>query len=162
MFRIRRFGVLRTATVVAVAYAIVFLVIAIPLALLGLAAPRGGFGAAFIGFFLFVLLVVYPLIIWVFTALACLVYNLAARFVGGIEVEVERRQEPWMAAPTWSPDAPPPWGGPPPPWGGPPPGSSPPGSPPPGSTPPGWGPPPSPGGWPPPGGSGTSNPPPRP
>ncbi len=159
MFRIRRFGVVRTATVVAVAYAIVFAIIAIPLALLALAAPRGAFGAAVavLPFFLFVLLVVYPLLIWVFTALACLVYNLAARLVGGIEVDVERRPpDAWTAAPAWSPDSPQPWGGSPP-WGGPPPGSPSPGSP-----LPGWGPPPASGGWPPSGGSGTSEPPRRP
>lgn len=112
MYRIRRFGVVRTATVVAVAYAIGFGIIAIPLALIGLAAPRGAFAAAaVVPIFLFVLLVVYPLVIWVFTAIACLVYNLAARWVGGIEVEIERPPRVWTGA-GWPPSTPP-WGGPP-------------------------------------------------
>ncbi|HUG48643.1 MAG TPA: hypothetical protein VMP67_09540 [Candidatus Limnocylindria bacterium] len=91
MFRIRRFGVIRTATVVAVAYAIAFAILAVPLVLIALSAPRGAFGlAAAIPAMLIALLVIYPLLIWVLTAVACLVYNLAARWVGGIEVDVER------------------------------------------------------------------------
>jgi membrane protease YdiL (CAAX protease family) len=111
MYRIRRFGVLRTATVVAVAYAIAFAFVAIPLALIGLAAPRGAFAmAAVVPALLFVLLVVYPIVIWVFTAIACLVYNLAARFVGGIEVQVERPPQAWTAPPgAWAGQAPGGW-----------------------------------------------------
>jgi len=98
MYRIRRFGVIRTATVVAVAYAIGFAILAIPLAFIALAAPRGAFAmAAIVPAMLFALLVVYPLLIWVFTAIACLIYNLVARWLGGIEVEIERLQPPGSA-----------------------------------------------------------------
>jgi hypothetical protein len=110
MYRVRRIGVLRTATVVAVAYAIVFAIIFVPLLLLGVAFVPGDAAAALGGWLAagVVLLVVYPLIIWVVTALACLVYNLAARLVGGIEVEIERaapaplagqQQPPWPLPP---------------------------------------------------------------
>ena len=110
MYRIRRFGVMRTATVVAVAYAIVFAIIFVPLALLGLAFVPGEAASALAGLLAagVVLVVVYPLIIWIVTALACLIYNLAARLVGGIEVEIERtalvpsagpQQPPWPQPP---------------------------------------------------------------
>lgn len=97
MFRIRRFGVVRTATVVAVAYAIAFAIVLVPFAILALALGERS-GAVSFGAILMVgvlLLVVYPLLIWIATALACLVYNLAARWVGGIEVQVERSPEAW-------------------------------------------------------------------
>jgi hypothetical protein len=98
--------------VVAVAYAITFAIVFIPLALLGLATQRGGAtvvaGILLIGV---VLLVVYPIVIWVGTALACLVYNLAARWVGGIEVQVERPPQMWTQSPGWMPPHPQPgWG----------------------------------------------------
>jgi len=98
MYRIRRFGVIRTATVVAVLYALVVAIFAVPfvviLALVGVSAS--GSGGAMVGVGLAVAVVVglliaafYAAIGWIFAALACLLYNLAARWVGGIEVAVE-------------------------------------------------------------------------
>ena len=93
MYRIRRFGVMKTATVVAIMYMIIVGVFAIPFALLALvAAPSQGSGfggAGSIVIFALIAIVVYGLIGWVFTAIAVAVYNLAARWVGGIEVEIE-------------------------------------------------------------------------
>ena len=98
MYRIRRFGVIRTATVVAVLYALVVAIIIVPFiiiaALLGASAGNGSGVLAGVGLGLglvFGLLIAlfYAAIGWVFTALACLLYNLAARWVGGIEVGVE-------------------------------------------------------------------------
>ena len=92
MFRIRRFGVLRTATVVALLYLVAFALLIIPFIVILLATgPRGGAmpTAAIIAGLLFAL-VIYPVVGWVLTAIACLIYNLVARWVGGIEVEVER------------------------------------------------------------------------
>jgi hypothetical protein len=89
--------VIRTATVLAVAYAIGFAVLLIPLALLGLFfAPRDSVGGVVSGFVVLALLVlvVYPLLIWIFTAAALLIYNAAAKLTGGIEVDVERLQPP--------------------------------------------------------------------
>lgn len=113
MYRIRRFGVLRTATVVGVMYAVVVAVILIPLLLIFAAVPgaagRQGAAAGFAGLLTFGLIgiVVYGIIGWVVTAIACLVYNLVARFVGGIEVQVDRLEPP---APTPGPAG---WGAPP-------------------------------------------------
>jgi hypothetical protein len=42
----------------------------------------------------------YGLLGWVFTAIACLIYNLVAGWVGGIEVEVDRPGPP-APPPTW-------------------------------------------------------------
>jgi hypothetical protein len=122
MYRIRRFGVVRTATVVAVAYAIAVAIVMVPIVLIVIATgtPReqgalAGIGVAFALFAALILLVIYPLLVWVFTAIACLAYNVAARWVGGIVVEVERpagalpgAEPPWQA-----PGPPPSWGNPP-------------------------------------------------
>jgi len=95
---IRRFGIVRTATVAAVIYALLslgfWLIIALPLALVAGTSSGGQFGAAFgagaVGVLLFGLIatVAYAVIGWVMVALGCLVYNVAAGWVGGIEVEV--------------------------------------------------------------------------
>ncbi len=94
MYRIRRFGVMKTATVVAIMYMLVVGVFVIPFGLLALLiAPTqgsGGFGSAS-GILLFGVVAIfgYGLLGWVFTAVAAAVYNLAARWVGGIEVQID-------------------------------------------------------------------------
>ena len=112
MYRIRRFGVMKTATVVAIMYMLIVGVFVVPFALLGLlvAPSRGAAGAA--GGIVVIGLVAifgYGLLGWVFTAVAAAVYNLAARWVGGIEVEIETVAPP-PPLPAWSttvPAAPP-------------------------------------------------------
>jgi hypothetical protein len=98
MVRIRRFGIVSTATVVAVLYAIVALCFVALLALFALfglavtpAETRGTFGAGVVGLLVFGLLIVvfYAITGWVFTAIACALYNLVAGWVGGIEMQVE-------------------------------------------------------------------------
>ena len=94
MVRIRRFSVIRTANTVALMYVIAIAIVAIPLMLLFLVAPPPrGSGGPNIGFvaapiFAIVIAVFYGLASWVFTALACLVYNLTSRFTGGIGMEL--------------------------------------------------------------------------
>ena len=135
MYRIRRFGVIKTATVVAIMYMVIVGVFVAPFALLGLliAPSQGGAGTA-AGIVAFGLLAIfgYGLLGWVFTAVAAAIYNLAARWVGGIEVEIEHVVPPapppdWMLTST-GPTPPPP--------SSPPPPASPPASTPPPSTPP--------------------------
>lgn len=135
MYRIRRFGVIKTATVVAIMYMVIVGVFVAPFALLGLliAPSQGGAGTA-AGIVAFGLLAIfgYGLLGWVFTAVAAAIYNLAARWVGGIEVEIEHVVPPapppdWMLTST---------GPTPPPSSSPPPPASPPASTPPPSTPP--------------------------
>jgi len=99
MIRIRRIGVVKTATVAAVMYAvmtlIVSLVILLPLAIIGVSmmpnGGAGGIGAGVAGVLIFALFgaAIYAAIGWVVTALACALYNLVAGWVGGIELQVE-------------------------------------------------------------------------
>lgn len=106
MFRIRRFGVIRTANVVAFLYVVIIAVIFVPIALIfAVAAPNagiGGQGGAFIGnaggiaiiFFGLLLAIFYGIVGWIFTAIACLLYNFAAGMIGGIEIQLEAVQPP--------------------------------------------------------------------
>lgn len=110
MFRIRRFGVIRTANVVAFLYVVIIAVIVVPIALIfAVAAPSagiGGQGGGFIGnaggiaiiFFGLLLAILYGIVGWIVTAIACLLYNFAAGMIGGIEIQLEAVQPPPPAA----------------------------------------------------------------
>ena len=115
MFRVRRFNVISTANTVAVMYFIGFLILFIPIVLfLSIASVTVTTGAGqqsttTFGPSLLLLIVVpilYGLVGWVVTALFCLLYNLTARFTGGIGVDVERPLPPAPAPPTYAPQAP--------------------------------------------------------
>jgi len=112
MVRIRRFNVVKTATVVALMYTVIVAVFAIPFFLLfaiaGVSVNGGptqavgnGFGLIVVGI---VAALVYGLIGWIATAILCLLYNFVAGLVGGIEVEVDRPEPPpppaWMTSTT--------------------------------------------------------------
>ncbi len=105
MFRVRRFGVIRTSNVVAFFYVVIVAVIFVPIAsIVALTVPAnqsvGGLGA--VGVLAFGLLgaVVYGILGWIFTALACLLYNFAARMIGGIEIQLEAVPPP-TPVPAW-------------------------------------------------------------
>ena len=108
MVRIRRFNVVKTATVVALMYMVIVAIFAIPFFLLfaiaGVsvnAGPTQSTGLVAGGIVFAILAVLfYGLLGWVFTAIACLIYNLVAGWVGGIEVEIDR-PEPPAPPPTW-------------------------------------------------------------
>jgi hypothetical protein len=119
MVRIRRFGLLKTATVAAAMYFVVIIVFGLLLApffaIATVSMPANvrppGFdpGTGLVGLILFVLLaaVAYAIVGWIFTAIACLLYNIVAGFVGGVEVQLEDVSPP--PAPNWGPpQAPPP------------------------------------------------------
>jgi hypothetical protein len=110
MFRIQHFNVVKTATVAAVMYMIVIAIFVVPFLLLvafaGVAAPDGAAGGTVGGVLAVSLLaiLVYGIIGWVATAIACAIYNLVARWIGGIEVRVEALAPPapppaWMQVP---------------------------------------------------------------
>ena len=110
MVRIRRFAVIRTANTVALMYVIVIAIVAIPLLLIFLVVaptPQPGvqsLNPAVGPILLLILLVFYGFLGWVFTALACLVYNLTSRFTGGVGMELFH--ESWAApAPAAQPPA---------------------------------------------------------
>ena len=105
--RIRRFSVLKTASVFALMYVVLVAVIAIPILLIllpvsmSVSGVRGGEigGAELLGGGVLVtvlLMVFYGIFAWIFGAIFCLVYNLVARLIGGIEVDVERFGDTWQ------------------------------------------------------------------
>jgi hypothetical protein len=123
MFRIRRFNAVKTATVVALMYMLIIAIIVVPFLLLFAVAgvsvnggPNQGGGVIAVLGIGVVLILSYGLLGWVFTAIACVLYNVVAGWVGGIEVQVEAVVPPapppvWMApgsAPPGPPVPPPP------------------------------------------------------
>jgi hypothetical protein len=114
MVRIRRFGVIKTATVAAAMY-FVLIVIGVLLfapfvAIVTVSVPEGvtrppGLdpGTGIIGLLIggLFIAILYAVIGWIFTALACLLYNFVAGYVGGIEVQLENVTLP--PAPNWGP-----------------------------------------------------------
>lgn len=116
MVRIRRFGIRKTATMVSALYMIGAAIFAIPFlliaAMLGASANgSGSSGPGFValGFGLLVIIFLYGIVVWVTTAIGCALYNLTARWFGGIEVEVERVAPPLPPAglPAWTTQGPP-------------------------------------------------------
>jgi hypothetical protein len=84
--RIRRFGIGQTAKVVAALYALMGLIF-VPFALIAAAfSPREtGFGTGFA----LALPILYGVFGFIFTAIACAIYNFVAGYVGGVEVDLE-------------------------------------------------------------------------
>ena len=116
MYRVRRIGVISAANVTAAISLVITLVFVLLVALVIL--PMGSFpvsldpanpfnrtqvpSGSIVGF-LFIIPLVYAAIGWVMGALGALVYNLVARFTGGLQLDVEHR-DPQSAA-TWAPPA---------------------------------------------------------
>ena len=84
--RIRRFGVGQTAKVLGVLYGLMGVVL-IPIFLI--AARFSPDGPAFGTGFAVAIPVIYGLVGFVFTAIGCLIYNLVAGWVGGVEIEID-------------------------------------------------------------------------
>jgi len=112
MYQIRRFNVLKTSTVVAVMYMVIVAIFVVPFVLLFAfaGATGGGGGGSILGGAIglgIVAIFGYGILGWVFTAIACLIYNGVAGWIGGIEVQVEPVAPP-APPPAWiSPTAPP-------------------------------------------------------
>lgn len=84
--RIRRFGVGQTAKVLGVLYTLIGVVLIPFFVLASMFVPNeSGFG---IGVAI-ALPVIYGIAGFVFTAIACLIYNMVAGWVGGIEIEID-------------------------------------------------------------------------
>ncbi len=118
MFRIRRFGVMKTATTVAMLYMVTIAIFLVPFLLLFAAVGSsvsgqpsdGSIGVGGILTFGLIAIVFYGVATWVFTAIACALYNLVAGWVGGIEIQLDSVAPP-PPLPTWgqstTPPAPP-------------------------------------------------------
>ena len=110
MYRISRFGVVKTATMVALIYVIVIAIFFVPAAIIVLALGRStgvAAGGVLIGGVL--IAIVYAAFGWIFTAISCAIYNVAARWVGGIEVQLQPVAPP-PPVPLWAPSITPPPG----------------------------------------------------
>jgi hypothetical protein len=84
--RIRRFGVGQTAKVVGVLYTLIGLVFAPFILLAALFAPEeAGMG---IGFAV-ALPIIYGVAGFIFSAIGCVIYNMVASKVGGIEIQMD-------------------------------------------------------------------------
>jgi hypothetical protein len=110
MVRLRRFGIVQTATSIALMYAVVIFIFFAILALITLFAGSvartdqlGGFAAGGIGLLVIGVIgaLVYAVLGWVFTAIACALYNLIAGWTGGIEMQYVTPAPP--AAPAQAP-----------------------------------------------------------
>ncbi|WP_420583232.1 hypothetical protein [Reichenbachiella sp.] len=95
MIRVKKFGVLQTAKVAAIIYAIVSFVVFLPFALIGTMFTDEFFPefSEFGPVALLFIPLMYGLIGFIFTAIGCVVYNLIASFTGGIEIEMETAQK---------------------------------------------------------------------
>ena len=88
--QIVRFGVGQTAKVFGVLYGLMGLIFLPIVLLVSLASPNEtGFGTGFA----IALPFLYGIMGFIFTALACVLYNVVAGWIGGIEVEVSPRGE---------------------------------------------------------------------
>jgi hypothetical protein len=89
--QIRRFGIGQTAKVVAALYTLLGLVFVPVFLVAAVFSPKEtGFGTGLA----LALPILYGVMGFIFTAIACAIYNFVAGFVGGIEVELEGPQAP--------------------------------------------------------------------
>ena len=91
--RIRRFAPFQTAKIFGLIYMLMGLLV-LPFFWMGSRAATAAGGPAFPfgGKLLLFVPLIYGVLGFVIVALTCLLYNLVAGWVGGIEVEVEERQ----------------------------------------------------------------------
>lgn len=84
--RIRRFGVGQTAKVMGVLYGLMALCLVPFFLLAAMFAPEQvGFGLGFA----VILPVIYAVLAYVFSAIACVIYNLVAGWTGGVEIMLD-------------------------------------------------------------------------
>lgn len=99
MKRVKKLGVYQTSKVAAVIFFLLSLVIILPVSLIAntfnhMGANQGFPGFPFGGTMFFILLpILYAFFGFITTAISCLVYNLVAKWTGGIELEFETIDE---------------------------------------------------------------------
>src|SRR4051812_47027949 len=86
--RIRRFGVVQTANLAAIVYLVLFAIFFVPAGLIG-GLAGGAFGGNYSAIFLIFAPIAYAIFGWIFVALGCLLYNLCAGWIGGVEFTLE-------------------------------------------------------------------------
>lgn len=95
MKRVKRFGVYQTAKISAIIYFIISALFMVPFGLFFSTIGGGAYDSMpfFGGMFFFLLPFFYAFIGFVFTALGCVIYNMIAKYAGGIEMEIETIEE---------------------------------------------------------------------
>jgi hypothetical protein len=93
--RVKKIGVLKTSIVSAIIFFILSLIMVVPVMLvMGIAGVfSDNMGFAFGGVFMIFMPIMYAVIGFLATALWCWMYNVVARWIGGIEIEVEVIEE---------------------------------------------------------------------
>jgi hypothetical protein len=86
--RIRRFSVVQTANVAAIVYLVLFAIFLVPVGLVA-GVAGGAIGGNYSAVFLVFVPLLYAVVAWLLVALACLLYNLCAGWVGGVEFTFE-------------------------------------------------------------------------
>jgi len=89
--RVKKIGVLQTSLISAIIFFFLSLIMVVPIMLImGIA---GGFsdnmGFAFGGLLFIFMPIMYAIMGFLMTALWCWIYNVVAKMIGGIEIEVE-------------------------------------------------------------------------
>lgn len=84
MQQIKSFAVVQTAKVIGILYFILGAILVVPFSLMRLAAGRAAFG----GFFVLLAPIAYGVAGFLMTALLCWLYNMLAKRIGGIRVEL--------------------------------------------------------------------------
>lgn len=110
---IKRFGVFSSAKIYAVVMAGLGLVLGVPLGLLMIVfgaammssswsggAAGGGVGIGLGLFYMVGLPIIYGIMGFVFGAIGALIYNMAARTIGGLEMELENAEAAYTAPPS--------------------------------------------------------------
>ena len=95
MRRINRIGVYQTSKVIGIIYFVITALVFIPMGLISLFLGSDSIFNVFQlgGAFLFFAPVLYGIIAFISTAIACFVYNIFARWTGGIELDLGTAEE---------------------------------------------------------------------
>lgn len=90
MKRIKKIGVLQTAKVASLIYFLITAIFMIPIGIISSFFSGGTFLNLPIGkTFFFFMPFVYGIMVFIITAIGCVVYNLIAKWTGGIEIKIE-------------------------------------------------------------------------
>lgn len=93
--RVKKIGVLQTSLISAIIFFFISLIMVVPVMLImGIVGGfSGNMGFAFGGLLLIFMPVMYAVMGFLMTALWCWMYNVIAKRIGGIEIEVEVMEE---------------------------------------------------------------------